>query len=38
MFMVYGYSIGLFILLIKGILPLVDVLNEDSCGPGPGKP
>ena len=23
---------------IQGNLPLVDVLSEDSCGPGPGKP
>ena len=41
LFDIYGLwmvRIGLFILLIQDNLPLVDVLNEDSCGPGPDKP
>ena len=38
LFDIYGiWIVGLFILLIQDNLPLVDVLNEDSCGPGPDK-
>ena len=38
LFDIYGlWIVGPFILLIQDNLPLVDVLNEDSCGPGPDK-
>ena len=36
-FMVYGYSL-FFADSGQLQLPLFDVLNEDSCGPEPGKP